>query len=328
MSPKSPASAPITPGGRGAPGTPGTPGAPDSYRRPRTGIFPYALLVPSLLVLVALVGWPVVKLVITSFQHFGREQAFGKPPTWSGITNYQKIFTDRDFYIMLARSVGFMVAAVTITMVLGALVALLMQKLRRSMRLLVSLGLALAWAMPALTATIVWGWIFDTQYGVVNYVLTKITGNNWMGHSWLINPWSFFVVLTIIVVWQGVPFIAFTSYAGLSQIPHEVTEAAQIDGANARQRFFQVHVPYIRQILVVLVVLSVIWDLGIFAQVYALQGIGGIVEKTSTLGVWIYQKGTATGDYGVSAAAAVVMVFIMLAISFQWVRETIKEDEQ
>jgi N,N'-diacetylchitobiose transport system permease protein len=89
-----------------------------------------------------------------------------------------------------------------------------------------------------------------------------------------------------------------------------------------------IHVPFVKQVIVVLVVLSVIWDLRVFAQVYALQGIGGIAEKTSTLGVWIYQKGTATGDYGVSAAAAVIMVIMMLAISFTYVRQTIEEDDQ
>ncbi|HEY0118809.1 MAG TPA: sugar ABC transporter permease [Cellulomonas sp.] len=301
---------------------------PPAPRRRKVNLFPYALLLPALAMLLALVAWPVIKLVITSFQHFGREQAFGKPPTWSGVQNYTKVLTDVSFWQMAARSVAFMVVAVLLTMVVGTLLALLMQRLRKGMRMLVSVGLLLAWAMPALTSVIVWGWMFDTDYGVVNYLMSKITGNDWMGHQWLIDPLSFFVVLTLIIVWQGVPFIAFTMYAALTQIGHEVTEAAQIDGASAWQRFWRIHVPYVRQVIVVLVVLSVIWDLRVFAQVYALQGIGGIAEKTSTLGVWIYQKGTASGDYGVSAAAAVIMVFLMLAISFHYVRQTIEEDDQ
>ena len=302
--------------------------APPGSGRRKVNLFPYVLMLPSLLLLVALVGWPVVKLAITSFQHFGREQAFGKPPTWSGVQNYTKVLTDPSFWQMLTRSVMFMVAAVFLTMVIGTLLALLMQRLHKGMRMLVSVGLLLAWAMPALTSVIVWGWMFDTDYGVVNYLMSKITGNNWMGHQWLIDPLSFFVVLGIIIVWQGVPFIAFTMYAALTQIDRDVTEAAQIDGASAWQRFWRIHVPYVRQVVVVLVVLSVIWDLRVFAQVYALQGIGGIAEKTSTLGVWIYQKGTASGDYGVSAAAAVIMVFMMLAIALPYVRQTLEEDDQ
>ena len=314
----------VVPGSRRATSEP----PPDGPRRHKANLFPYALLVPSLVVLLVLIGWPLVKLVITSFQHFGREQAFGAAPTWSGVQNYTKVLTDGAFWLTLARSFGFMVEAVFLTMAIGALVALLMQKLHRAMRTLVSVGLLLAWAMPALTSVIVWGWMFDTQYGVINYLLSKVTGSDWMGHQWLISPFSFFVVLGIIIIWQGVPFIAFTMYAALTQIDRDVTEAAEIDGASSWQRFWLIHVPYVRQVVVVLVVLSVIWDLRVFAQVYALQGIGGIAEKTSTLGVWIYMKCTAGGDYGVSAAAAVIMVFIMLAISYQWVRQSIEEDDQ
>ena len=300
---------------------------PTPRRRRRTNPFPYALLLPSLAVLLVLVAYPLVVLVITSFQHFGRAQAFGTPPEWAGLENYKKILTSGEFYTVLARSFAFMVVAVALTILLGTLIALLMMRLGRGLRLLVSVGLLLAWAMPALTAVIVWGWLFDTSYGVINYVLTKVTGDDWAGHSWLINPLSFFAVLTVILVWQGVPFIAFTMYAGLTQVSADMLEAAQIDGASARQRFFRIMLPQVRQIVVVLVVLSIIWDLKVFAQVYALQGIGGIIAKTSTLGVWIYQKGTASGDYGMSAAAAVVMVAIMLVISFQYVRQTVQEDD-
>ena len=289
--------------------------------------FPYVLLVPALGVLGVLVGYPVVKLVITSFQKFTRAQAFGAPPEWSGFTNYIKVLKSADFWVVLARSFAFMIVAVTLTIVLGTLIALLMMQLKKGFRLLLSIGLLLAWAMPALTAVIVWGWMFDTQYGVINFVLSKITGSDWQGHSWLLNPISFYAVLIIIIVWQGIPFVAFTLYAGLTQVDGAIMEAAQIDGASAVKRFFQVQMPITRSIFTVLIVLSIIWDLRVFAQVYALQGIGGIAAETSTLGVWIYQQGSSSGDFGLSAAAAVIMVFIMLAISFTYVRQTLREED-
>jgi len=305
------------------PATTGEAVAPRHKRQP----FPYLLLTPALAVLVVLVGYPIVKLVITSFQTYTRAQVFGAPATWNGFTNYVKVLTGSDFWAVTARSLLFMAAAVTLTIVLGTLIALLMMQLHKALRLLVSIGLLLAWAMPALTATIVWGWMFDTQYGVINYLLSKITGHNWMGHQWLLNQFSFFVVLTIIVVWQGVPFIAFTLYAALTQVDGAIMEAAEIDGASSVKRFFQVQMPMTRSVFTVLIVLSIIWDLGIFAQVYALQSIGGIAAQTSTLGVWIYQRGSAAGDFGLSAAAAVIMVIMMLAISYYYVRDTLlKED--
>ncbi|WP_418277499.1 carbohydrate ABC transporter permease [Isoptericola jiangsuensis] len=300
---------------------------PQQLRAKRPTLFPYALLAPAIAVLALLVAWPILRLIITSFQEYGRAQAFGAPPEWIGFDNYTEVLTSSEFYAVLARSFAFMVVAVAVTMALGTLVALLMMRLGRAMRLLVTVGLLLAWAMPALSSVMVWGWMFDTRSGVVNYLLTKITGDDWTGHSWLIDPLSFFLVLGLIVVWMGVPFIAFTMYAGLTQVPVDTLEAAQLDGANGRQRFFLIQVPFVRSIILVLVVLSVIWDLRVFAQVYALQGIGGLYEKTSTLGVWIYQKGTASGDFGFAAAAAVVMVFILLIISFSYVRQTLKEDD-
>lgn len=311
-----------------APAAPPDAGGPPPVRRTRRrSPFPYALLAPSLVVLTVLVAWPLVQLVVTSFQNYGREQAFGAPATWAGLGNYRALLADPGFYAVLVRSFLFMVVAVALTISIGTLVALLLARLGRPLRFLLSVGLLLAWAMPPLSAVMVWGWMFDTQYGVVNHVLSRVTGESWRGHSWLLDPLSFFMVLGIIIVWGAVPFVAFSMYAGLTQVPGEVLEAAQIDGANARQRFFRIQVPYVRQILVILTVLSVIWDLRVFAQVYALQGIGGLYEDTSTLGVWIYQVGTASGDYGMSAAAAIVMVVIMLAVSAYYVRETLKEEE-
>jgi len=300
-----------------------TPMTTNHVRQP----FPYLLLTPALAILLVLVGYPLVKMIITSFQTYGRAQAFGAPAPWTGLSNYVKVLTGTDFWMVLARSFTFMIVAVTLTIVLGTLVALFMMQLTKGFRLLVSIGLLLAWAMPALTSVIVWGWMFDTKYGVINFLLTKISGQDWMGHSWLLNPVSFFAVLTLIIVWQGIPFVALTLYAGLTQVDAAVMEAAAIDGASPVKRFFQVQMPITRPIFTVLIVLSVIWDLRVFAQVYALQGIGGNTDQTSTLGVWIYQRGSAGGDFGFSAAAAVIMVILMLVISSYYVRQTLKQED-
>lgn len=298
-----------------------------THRKKKWQTFPYALLLPSIVVLLLMVAWPLIKLVITSFQKYGRAQAFGAPAEWTGLDNYKAVLTDPDFWAMLARSFAFMVAAVVLTIGLGILVALLMMRLNKFFRLVLTVALLLAWAMPALTATIVWGWMVDTDYGVLNYLLSKVFGEQWIGHNWLLGTFSFFVVLTFIIVWQGIPFVAFTMYAGLTQISSEVLEAAQIDGASAPRRFFSIQIPYVRPVLTVLIVLSIIWDLRVFAQVYALQALTSDLSSKSTLGVWIFQKGTASGDYGVSGAAAVVMVVVMLIISWYYVRETVKEDD-
>jgi N,N'-diacetylchitobiose transport system permease protein len=168
--------------------------------------------------------------------------------------------------------------------------------------------------------------MFDSQYGVVNSVLTSL-GLDFAGHSWLIDPLSFFGVATLVITWQSVPFVAFTLYAALTQVPEDVMEAAQLDGATAWQRFRLVIVPFIRPVLLIVTVLQVIWDLRVFTQIFALQDSGGIAEKTNTIGVYIYQVGVAQGRFDVGSAIAVLMVVIMLAASFVYVRQIVRTEE-
>lgn len=295
--------------------------------RRRRDLTPMYLLIPAGIVLLAITGWPLLQLIIISFQEFGRAQIFGAAPTWVWFDNYVAVLTDAEFWLVMGRSVGFALVNVVATMLLGILIAILMSKLGKGFRTLVSAGLLLAWAMPPLTATVVWGWMFDTESGVVNYLITQVTGVDYIGHSWLIEPLSFFFVATIIITWQSIPFVAFTTFAGLTQVPSEVLEAASLDGASGFQRFRLIVFPFIRGVLVVLLVLQIIWDMRVFSQIYALQTIGGIQAETSTIGVYIYKQAIGAGDLGAGGAIAVILVVIMLALSAYYIRNTLRTEE-
>jgi N,N'-diacetylchitobiose transport system permease protein len=298
-----------------------------SRRSIASRLAPFALLIPAGVVVAVMVGYPLVRLFTVSFQEYGRAQVFGLPAPYVGLDNYRAILQDRVFWDVLVRSVIFCAVNVVATMVIGTLIAALLTRLHRHIRLLTSIGLLVAWAMPALTAMIIWGWMFDTQFGVINYLITKLTPFDYTGHSWLIEPLSFFFVATVVIVWQSVPFVAFSVYAGLTQVPDDLIEAAELDGAGAWKRFRHIVFPYLRPIFLILIVLEIIWDLRVFTQIYALQGIGGLREKTSTLGVYIYQISVGTGDFGSGGAIAVLMVIAMLAIGFWYVRAAIRADE-
>ena len=309
-------------------GVPPVRGARSSRPRRRGGLTPYALLTPALIVLALIVGWPLVQLVITSFQEFGRAQVFGAPPAWVWFENYADVLADPVFHAVLARTVVFAAACVVTTMVIGTLIALMMARLPKAFRLLLSIGMLLAWAMPALTATVVWGWMFDTAYGVVNHVLAGWFGlEEYAQHSWLIDPLSFFLVAGLIIVWGAVPFVAFTLYAGLSQVPDEVLEAAQLDGAGGFARFRLIVFPYLKPIFLVVTILQLIWDLKVFTQIFALQDIGGIRALTSTLGVYIYQTSIAGGDFGHGGAIAVITAVLLMSISIFYIRHLTKQEE-
>jgi N,N'-diacetylchitobiose transport system permease protein len=304
-----------------------TPTPRERARRRRDNVGALTLLGPSLIILGVMVGYPAVLMLVQSFTDYAiRNKVQGTLPDFIGFENYLEVFTQSDFPAVLVRSLGLMVAMTVLIVGLGALVAVLMTRLRRGWRILVSLGLLLAWAMPPLAATTVWGWIFDSQYGIVNWALNTMTGStDWTNHSWLANPWSFFFVLTVIVVWQGVPFAAFTLYAALGQVPAEVLEAASLDGAVGWQRFRLVVFPYLRNVVTVVVVLQVIWNLRIFTQVYALQQRGGLISETNVLGTYIVRQGP--GEFGVTSAIGVLMVVLLLALSWGYIRTTLKEEE-
>mgnify|MGYP003456658864 FL=1 len=284
------------------------------------------MIAPAVIMLAVFIGWPLVQMIVMSFQEYGRPQIFGAPADFVGINNYLSVLSDPGFWQVLGRSVALCAVCVLATMTFGMSVALLMTRLGNAMRTAVSVGLLLAWAMPALTATIVWGWIFDTQYGLVNWALSGLTGTDWTGHSWLIDPLSFFAVAAIIITWGAVPFVAFTVYAGLTQVPDEVMEAASLDGASAFSRFRFITLPYIRSILIVLLILQIIWDLRVFAQIYALQTIGGVRADTTTVGGYVYSVSMASGDLGAGGAISVILVIIMLLISGYYIRSMFQEE--
>lgn len=288
---------------------------------------PWAMLMPAVLVLAVVIGWPLINLIIMSTQEYGRAQVFGAPAPFVGFDNFSYVLGDDKFWQVFNRSILFAAVNVILTMTLGILIALAMFQMNKGFRYLVQAGLLVAWAMPQLTAVIVWGWMFNTEYGVVNYTLTEAFGLDYLGHSWFAEPLSFFAVATIIITWQSVPFVAFTIYAGLTQIPNEVREAAMLDGASALQRFSNLTVAYLRPVFAIVITLQIIWDLRVFTQIYALQGLGGLREETSTLGVYIYNISLGGGDYGVGGAISLIMVVLMSALSFYYVRRTIKEAE-
>ncbi|MFE1665486.1 carbohydrate ABC transporter permease [Microbacterium sp. P02] len=301
--------------------------AREASRRRRETRGAWTLLAPSTVILAVMVGYPAVLMVIQSFTDYSiKNKVQGTLPNFVWFENYVTVFTESDFPIVLVRSLGLMVAMTVLIVLLGMLIAVLMTRLGKGWRITVSVGLLLAWAMPPLAATVVWGWIFDTQYGVVNWALNTLTGtSDWTNHSWLLNPWSFFMVLIIIVVWQGVPFVAFTTYAALGQVPAEVLEASSLDGATGLSRFRLIVFPYIRSVITVIIVLQVIWNLRIFTQVYALQSRGGLISETNVLGTYLFRQGV--GEFAVTSVIGVFMVILLLAMSWGYVRTTLKEEE-
>jgi N,N'-diacetylchitobiose transport system permease protein len=287
---------------------------------------PYALILPAVAVLVLAMGYPLVWQIITSTQQFGLSQQFGQPAPFVGLQNYITLATDPYMWTVIGRSLLFCAACAGITMAIGILIALLLGAVPRGIRIAIQIALLLAWAMPVVAAMTVWNWLFNWRIGVVNWLLSSV-GLPFRNHNWLEDPISFYAVALIIVVWMSVPFVAFSIYAGLTQVSGEVLEAAQMDGASGNQRFWNILVPIIRPVLSIVLLLQVIWDLRVFTQIKLLQDAGSVANETNLLGTYIYQLGTGSSNFGLASAVSIFVLVLTVAISAFYVRSMLKEDE-
>ena len=165
------------------------------------------------------------------------------------------------------------------------------------MRVVLQVAMLLAWAMPMVAAVTVWKWLFDWRTGVVNWLLVQLGADRLRQHNWLAQPLSFFFVATVIIVWMSVPFVALSVFAALTQVPDEVVEAARIDGAGPSQTFRWITVPMIRPVLAIVLLLQIIWDLRVFAQIRLLQDSGAPVAETNLLGNFIFELGIGRQDF-------------------------------
>ena len=296
-----------------------------SAPRERRTPLPYLLLVPAAAALALALGYPLVRQVVLSFQEFGLAQQFGRAPEWIGLENYRELVTDPYLWTVTLRSLAFCLVNAGLTMAVGVGLALLMRHMARGVRILVQTGLLLAWAMPVVASLTVWQWLFDTQYGVVNHLLTQL-GLDFQGHPWLLQPLSFFFVATVIVVWMSVPFVAFTVYAALTQVSEDLVEAAEIDGAGPLQRLRYIVLPSVRPVLLVVGLLQIIWDLRVFTQIFVLQQAGGSTRDTNLLGTLIYRLGIGSGQFGMAAAVAMFMLVLTVVLTAPYVSAMLKQE--
>jgi len=295
---------------------------------PRRGIrAPYVLIVPAVVILLAGMGYPLIWQFITAMQEYGLAQQFGKPAPFVGFDNFVTLATDPVLWTVVARSLAFCVLTAAVTLAVGTLLALLMTVVTKTARLILQIALLLAWSMPVVAAMTVWIWLFDRRRGVVNYLLDMIPGVEMNRFDWLSTPLTFFAVASIIVIWMSVPFVAFSIYAGLTQVSDEVLEAAQLDGATGFQRFRHIIAPLIRPVIAIVLLLQLIWDLRVFTQITMLQDAGSKSGDYDLLGTYIYKLGTSSQDFGMASAVSILVLAITIALSWFYIRSLLKEDE-
>jgi ABC-type sugar transport system permease subunit len=299
--------------------------------RQRRRLVPYLLLLPSAVAIGLLLVWPGIQLAVYSLQNYGLPQVTGAAATtWTGLENFRLVLSDPEFWSSLRTSVVFAVVVVPLTLIIGTLVGLLLHQLGPKMAAFVSTSALLAWAMPAVSASVIFVWLFDPDGGMADWLLGKLPtglggGARWSGYSWTNAPLPAYTVITLLVLWQAFPFIAVSVLAGLKTIPAELHEAARVDGAGPWRIFWKVTYPLLKPIFLVLLLLSVIWDFGIFTQAYIVTGELGNRDEFN-LGIYAYDRAfTMPPDYGVASALALILTLILLLVTTGYVRASIKQ---
>ncbi len=300
--------------------------APDRPAPPtrRRSVLPYLLILPCVAVLVAVAGWPLYKIVALSLQkqESGKYALFHSRGTtpFVGLRNFGALLSDSTFWTVLERTVVFTAVNVALSLLLGLGIALLLNRVSRWARIVLVGVLLFAWAIPSTVSTQVFYWLFSNQYGVVNYVLDALPGVHMRGHDWFADPHEGLAVVTAVVVWGAIPLLAISLHAGITQVPRDTLEAARVDGAGPWQTFRSVTLPFLRPLLVILTTLSVIWDFGVFNQIWFVRN-GHPEPGYQTLGIYMYSQGIGSSHYNVGATLGVLMMICLLFVMVFYIRQ-------
>ncbi|MGO8072555.1 carbohydrate ABC transporter permease [Rhizobium leguminosarum] len=280
------------------------------------------LLVPALAIYAVFALYPMLNVVILSFQKWN-----GLDPNrqFVGIANYQAIFTkDPVFWVAFRNTVIWTVMSLIFPPMVGLLLALsLNQKIfgRNGLRAIFYLPVIIA---PIAVATM-WKWMYDPFFGLFSQLLTSWGMQGWI-NDWLGNRDIALYSVFVAYLWQTVGFSMVLFLAGLQNVSQTLVEAARIDGAGRWKVFKHVTLPALRPTITIVLVLSVISSLKAFDIVYGLTG-GGPAQSTQMLALWAFTQAMQIFDFGRGAAISVVLLLITMAVVIPYLKWTQKHEE-
>lgn len=286
-----------------------------SARKDRAGktVYPYLWILPSVLLMVAIIVVPIIDLFITSFSEVSFSGVRGE---FNGGANYVALFKDPVFPRVLINTLVWTVAIVGITIILSLGIASLLNEEFVGRRL-VRAALIVPWAVSLLITAVIWKWIFDFRYGTFNLILKEagiIEGNI----NWLAEPSTSFPAMIAVGIFVSIPFTSFVLLAGLQAISAELYEAAKIDGADKWKSFLYVTLPQLRPALTVAVVLNTIYVFNSFPIVWAMTR-GEPLNKTDLIFTYLYKLAFVERQLGEAAAISVVSFLLLITFAASYV---------
>ena len=278
----------------------------------------WILVLPTLLVVVLVAGYPLAQVFYWSF--FKADIAFVEPPEFVGLENYAYLFQDPDFPQALRNTLKFTVVSVSLETVLGLAIALIIHSNFRG-RGLVRTAILIPWAIPTVVSAKMWQWMLNDVYGVINVLGVKL-GLLSQKVAFLARPELLLPSIIAVDVWKTTPFMALLLLAGLQMIPEELYEAASIDGASRWQQFWSITLPLLTPALVVALIFRTLDALRVFDVVFVMSGVN---PATRTLAVYNRQTLVDFQDLGYGSAISVAILVIIFAFVLLYMRTVGKE---
>lgn len=267
-----------------------------------------AFLAPAGVVLALVALLPMLLVVWLSLEQ--RSPLLGAA-RFIGFDNYLRLFGDVRFWNAFGNTVYFTAVSVALEILLGLAIALLLRHAFRGRALMYSVVL-LPWAIPTVVSARLWEWMYNADYGVLNYLLG--TSINWLGSpAWALNA------AILMDVWKATPFVALLLLAGLQTIPRELYQAAAIDGASPWTMFRRITVPLLAPLILVVLIFRTIDAFRVFDAIYVLTG-GGPANSTETLSIYAYKLLFQTLEFGYGSALAVSVLLCVGLLTIVYVR--------
>ncbi|RVV99458.1 sugar ABC transporter permease [Mesobaculum littorinae] len=273
--------------------------------------FGYLLLAPAVIMMALIIIYPILLSVDISLQDVRIARVGGDREPWT-LENYRWLTSSAEFWNSLWVTAKMVLTVGGISLIIGLATALLVNQKFRG-RSLARLFVALPWAVPEVVATVIWAWMLDSSFGVINWALLKI-GLVDQAIQFGSNSTAAFFAVCFVMIWKGYPLVSIMLLAGLQSIPEEQYQAARVDGANVWQRFFYITLPSLAPVLGVTSVMTTLWVFRDFAIIYVLTQ-GGPIGSTTTLSILTFEQSFAFFRMGQGAAVGVVTLVICAFIS-------------
>mgnify|MGYP002099574713 FL=1 len=273
-------------------------------------------LLPTFVILTLLVAYPLINNLINSFSQGG---------IFPTMKNYQKLFADRYFRSDLKNTFQWLLYTVPFEMVFGLIIAILLNTKVRMKKLFRTLFIV-PWVIPSAVVCIVWKWIYNADYGILNYIL-QLFGIIQKNQLWVSDPNQVLKCIAVVYVWKIAPFVMIMYLSGLQSISEDIYESARLDGANWLQQIGYITLPLLFPVMRSVILVSVIWSLNSFVYVYSISG-GGPARVSEIVQIFIYKTGIEQYNFEYSAAAANIFLIIVMVIAFVYISMTEKRENE